>query len=205
MAAQGADAAEFRTLGILGEIRDVDAGQNEAPATYTKALADALPPSSGPFVVKPRSGGTGSLGRPRFVAYAEWQGGPVLREAKALLPSAWSLRHRPQDEVIHAGEIAAGRIRSADPHYRVSGRILVRRLSPNSRKIEIDKHPEVLLSPTMLELMGFEIANCHSDDAAVAAAILRDLQAKGPEWLHEAARTAALTISAEQKDYAPAR
>ncbi|QKK25406.1 DUF2252 family protein [Rhizobium hidalgonense] len=180
-------------------------GKNEAPATYTKALADALPPSSGPFVVKPRSGGTGSLGRPRFVAYAEWQGGPVLREAKALLPSAWSLRHRPQDEVIHAGEIAAGRIRSADPHYRVSGRILVRRLSPNSRKIEIDKHPEVLLSPTMLELMGFEIANCHSDDAAVAAAILRDLQAKGPEWLHEAARTAALTISAEQKDYAPAR
>ncbi|PDS80689.1 DUF2252 family protein [Rhizobium sp. L43] len=181
------------------------AGSKPAPSAYIKALADALPPGSGAPVPKPRSGGTGSLGRPRFVAYAEWQGGPVLREAKALVPSAWSLRHRPQDLAIHTGAIAGGRARSADPHYGVSGRILVRRLSPNSRKIEIDKHPEVLLSPTMLELMGFEIANCHSDDAAAAAVILRDLQARGPEWLHEAARAAASSVSAEQKAYARAR
>ncbi|RUM01270.1 DUF2252 family protein [Rhizobium chutanense] len=180
-------------------------GKTEAPVAYTKALADALPPGSGPFVAKPRSAGTGSLGRPRFVAYAEWRGGPVLREAKALLPSAWSLRHRPQCTAIHAGEIAGGRMRSADPHYSVSGRILVRRLSPNSRKIEIDKHPEVLLSATMLELMGFEIANCHSDDAAAAATILQDLQARGSEWLHEAARAAASSVSAEQKAYVRGR
>lgn len=181
------------------------AGKKKAPAAYSEALAGALPPGAGSFTGKPRSAGTGSLGRPRFVAYAEWQGGPVLREAKALVPSAWSLRHRPLDVTIRAGEIAAGRARSADPHYRVCGRILVRRLSPNSRKIEIDKHPEILLSPTMLELMGFEIANCHSDDAAAAAAILQDLQARGPEWLHEAARAAASSVSAEQKAYARTR
>lgn len=104
-------------------------GSKPAPSAYTKALADALPAGAGSFVPKPRSGGTGSLGRPRFVAYAEWQGGPVLREAKALLPSTWSLRHNPQDVAIHADEIANGRARSADPHYRVSGRILVRRLA----------------------------------------------------------------------------
>ncbi len=145
-------------------------GKTKAPAACIEALSEALPSGSGAFTAKPRSAGTGSLGRPRFVAYAEWQGGPVLREAKALVPSAWSLHHRPLDVAISAGEIAAGRARSADPHYRVCGRILVRRLSPNSRKIEIEKHPETLLSPTMLELMGFEIANCHSDDATVAAA-----------------------------------
>ncbi|OWV81003.1 hypothetical protein ATY77_22400 [Rhizobium sp. R634] len=176
-------------------------GKKPAPGPYIWVLADALPPGAGSFVAKPRSGGTGSLGRPRFVAYAEWLGGPVLREAKALVPSAWSLRHRPQDTAIHAGEIAGGRMRSADPHYRISGRILVRRLSPNSRKIEIDEHPEILLSPTMLDLMGFEIGNCHADDAAAAAAILHDLQARGPEWLQEAARTAASAVSAEQKAY----
>ncbi|MBB4573108.1 DUF2252 family protein [Rhizobium lentis] len=180
-------------------------GKTKAPAAYIEALSEALPSGSGAFTAKPRSAGTGSLGRPRFVAYAEWQGGPVLREAKALVPSAWSLHHRPLDVAIRAGEIAAGRARSADPHYRVCGRILVRRLSPNSRKIEIEKHPEILLSPTMLELMGFEIANCHSDDAAAAAAILQDLKARGPEWLHEAARAAASSVSAEQKAYARTR
>jgi len=175
-----------------------------ASSPYAQALAGALPPGSGPFVPKPRTAGTGSLGRPRFVAYAEWQGGPVLREAKALVPSAWPLYHRPQDLAIHAGEIAGGRLRAADPHYRVSGRILVRRLSPNSRKIEIDHDPEVLLSPTMLELMGFEIANCHSNNATAVAAIRLDLKARGNEWLHEAARAAAMNVSAEQKAYSRA-
>lgn len=186
------------------KFRILPVGKKPVSAPYAQALAGALPPGSGPFVPKPRTAGTGSLGRPRFVAYADWQGGPVLREAKALVPSAWSLRHRPQDVAIHAGEIAGGRARSADPHYRVSGRILVRRLSPNSRKIEIDKNPEVLLAPTMLELMGFEIANCHSDDATAVAAIRRDLAARGNEWLHEAARAAATVISAEQKAFSRA-
>ncbi|MBX4998404.1 DUF2252 family protein [Rhizobium lentis] len=180
-------------------------GRKPVPSAYVTALADALPPGAASRAPMPRSAGTGSLGRPRFVAYAEWQGGPVLREAKALVQSAWSLCHRPQDVSIHAGEIASGRARAADPHYRVSDRILVRRLSPNSRKIEIDKHPETLLLPTMLELMGFEIANCHSDDAAAATAILRDLQARDPEWLQEAAMMAASGISAEQKAYCRSR
>ena len=179
-------------------------GSKLPPSAYVMALTGALPSGTGPFVPKPRSGGTGSLGRPRFVAYAEWQGGPVLREAKALLPSVWSLRQRKQDVAIHADEIANGRARSADPHYRVSGRILVRRLSPNSCKIEIARHPEILLSPTMLELMGFEIANCHSNDAAAVAAILKDLAVRGNEWLHEAARAAASSVSAEQKAYSRA-
>ena len=120
---------------------------------------------------------------------------------KALMPSAWSLRHRPQDMAIHVGEIANGRARCVDPHYQISGRILVRRLSPNSCKIEIDRHSEILLSPTMLELMGFEIANCHSNDAAATARILQDIKTRGNEWLHEAARAAASSVSAEQKAY----
>ncbi|RUM27376.1 DUF2252 domain-containing protein [Rhizobium vallis] len=181
--------------------RMLDVGNKPASAPYAEALANALPPGTGPFVPKPRSAGTGSLGRPRFVAYADWQGGPVLREAKGLVPSAWSLHHRPKDVEIHAGEIAGGRARSADPHYQVSDRILVRRLSPNSRKIEIDKHPEILLAPTMLELMGFEIANCHSNDAAAVEAIRGDLEPRGNDWLHEAARAAATAVSAEQKAY----
>src|SRR6185503_7911742 len=43
-----------------------------------------------------RSAGLGSLGRPRFVAIADWHGSRVAREVKALLPSAaaWAAGQR---------------------------------------------------------------------------------------------------------------
>ena len=41
-----------------------------------------------PYKVFERSAGVGSLGRRRFVAIAEWTGGLIAREAKALVPSA---------------------------------------------------------------------------------------------------------------------
>lgn len=177
-------------------------GEKPAPGRFVDALRNALPRGAGsstPLPVKKK--GTGSLGRPRFVAYVkEWRGGPVLREAKALVPSAWSLA-RSGDHVIRTGVIAAGRMRSPDPHFAVSGRILVRRLSPNSRKIEIESDAKTLLDGAMLELMGFEIANCHSDDAASAAAIRNDLHSRGEDWLYEAARAAAEVTEKEWKDY----
>lgn len=180
------------------------AGEKPAPSAYAEALQASLPPNHAAYVPKPRTAGTGSLGRPRFIAYTDWQGGPVLREAKAMLQSAWSLCHTPQDRAIHAVEIAAGRMRSPDPHYRLIGSVLVRRLSPSSTKIEIDRNPDLLLSSDMLDLMGFEIANCHADDAAAAGSILRDLKSRKPNWLAEAARTVAAQIGAEQKAWSHA-
>jgi uncharacterized protein (DUF2252 family) len=41
---------------------------------------------------RPKQGG-GSLGRPRFVAVADWRGGVIVREAKALVPAAWDWAH----------------------------------------------------------------------------------------------------------------
>ena len=34
-------------------------------------------------------------GRPRYVAVGYWRGGQVLREAKALVPSAWNWANDP--------------------------------------------------------------------------------------------------------------
>lgn len=176
-------------------------GKKPAPGRFVEALKNALPKGSGGVTPAPVTKGTGSLGRPRFVAYVkEWRGGPVLREAKALVPSAWSLA-RSGDHVIRTEVIAAGRMRSPDPHFMVTGRILVRRLSPNSRKIEIKTDAKTLLNGSMLELMGFEIANCHSDDAASAAAIRNDLRSRGENWLYEAARAAAEAIEGDWKAY----
>jgi hypothetical protein len=168
---------------------------------FELALRNALPQPGDEFKFARRSAGTGSLGRPRFVTCAKWRGGPVLREAKSLVMSAWSLRHKRDDPTIYADVIANGRARSPDPHYNVSDHILVRRLSPNSRKIEVKDDPATLLSMEMLELMGFEIANCHADDAATVASICNDLDRRGSEWLRDGAKKAAASVAAEQKEY----
>lgn len=182
--------------------RSLPPAKDPVPEPYLKALRRALPDPMTAFEAKPRLAGTGSLGRPRFVAYVEWRGGPVLREVKALLQSGWSLKHNPSDKAIHTGAIAAGRARSPDPRYQVSGKLLVRRLSPNSRKIEVDGDVQLLLAPDMLDLMGFEIANCHADDASHISGIVADLDKRGPDWLRAAARAVAVAVSAEQAEFA---
>lgn len=171
------------------------------PGRFVQALKNCLPKEAESSTPVPVTRGTGSLGRPRFVSYLKhWRGGPVLREAKALVPSAWSLS-RTGDQVIRTGIIAAGRMRSPDPHFAVVDRILLRRLSPNSRKIEIKSDAKTLLDGAMLELMGFEIANCHSYDAASVALIGNDLHSRHENWLHEAARAAAEATEREWKAY----
>jgi hypothetical protein len=179
-------------------------GTRPAPAAYAEALQASLPEACAAYVPKPRTAGTGSLGRPRFIAYTDWQGGPMLREAKAMLQSAWSLAHAPDDHAVHATEIADGRMRCADPHYKLIGSVLVRRLSPSSTKIEIDRNPELLLSPEMLDLMGFEIGNCHADDPAAGLSIIRDIKARKADWLATAAKAVAAAVSAEQKAWSHA-
>lgn len=186
------------------KFRDLPQAAKPISAPYLDALRRSLPDATMPFVAKPRTAGTGSLGRPRFVTEVEWRGGPVLREAKALAISAWSLKHNPTDTTIRTGVIAAGRARSPDPHYCVTDTILVRRLSPNSRKIEVEGDAQILLSPAMLDLMGFEIANCHADDPARIPGILADLDRRNSDWLRDCARAAASAIAVEQAAFARA-
>src|SRR5262249_55675728 len=51
---------------------------------YEAAFRRCLPQSDTPLAFARRSAGTGSLGRPRFVATVRWKGGKVVREAKRL-------------------------------------------------------------------------------------------------------------------------
>ena len=62
-----------------------------APKRFHAVLRRALPAPIAPMPVFARRAGTGSLGKPRFAVRVEWLGGPVVREAKAMLPSAWSV------------------------------------------------------------------------------------------------------------------
>ena len=183
------------------KFEDLELEPNGTQPAYELALREALPEFGNELPFARRTAGTGSLGRPRFVAKIRWKGGPVLREAKALVPSGWLLAHKRGETTIHAEAIATGRVRSPDPHYRVKNRVLVRRLAPNSRQIEVKDDPK-LLSQTMLVLMGQEIANCHSDDAAAAATVKKDLTRRDPEWLRDAVKKVAPIVEDEQAEFA---
>ncbi|WP_156678078.1 DUF2252 family protein [Sphingomonas profundi] len=169
------------------------------PPAYAAALRDALPPDATDVRTFPRSAGTGSLGRPRFVALATWRNGPVAREAKAMLPPAWSLHHGGA-AAIRAGEIAAGRYRAPDPCYRTGAGdgIATRRLSPDSRKIEAKGDPERFLARDMLVAMGHDIASCHAGDAGALAAVREDWRGRPRGWLAAAATIAARAVTRDQ-------
>ncbi|MEK1853055.1 MAG: DUF2252 family protein [Phyllobacterium sp.] len=168
---------------------------------YEFALHDALPEINPTFSFARRSAGTGSLGRPRFAGTVRWKGGNVVREAKRLVQSAWLLAHSSGDHTIFTESIAKGRQRSPDPHYQVTGSIIVRRLSPNSRKIEVEDDREIILSHDMLEFMGREIANCHAHDATAFAAVVGDLEHRGSEWLCDAVKKVRPIVEADYEEF----
>jgi hypothetical protein len=183
---------------------------------YEAALRATLPPGSDEPRIWYRSAGVGSLGRPRWVAQAQWCGDWVVREAKAVVPSAWTRVHEAGGRSIRCIEIATGRYRAPDPWYRVIDGVAVRRLSPNNRKIETDKplSPEaedgpeetlgrdVLLGRPMLEAMGRELASIHLATKDAGEDVRRDFAARGRAWLAKGAAVAAERIAAEQAEFA---
>lgn len=175
--------------------------RGEIPRRFQKALLKALPASSEDIETWPRVAGRGSLGRPRWVAKAVWCGSPLVREAKAVVQSAWSRVHDRKATALRCEQIANGRFRSPDPKYELRGSIVVRRLSPNNRKIEIIDQPRTLLSTRMLHAMGYEIANIHRGTRGVRAVIQSDLAAQPHDWLHRSAVAAAAFVAREHRDW----
>jgi len=163
-----------------------------APARYRAALVKAMPaPGLKIRTARRLDAGAGSLGRPRWTGDAEWRGSLVVREAKALVTSAWARVHAPKATAIRGGEIANGRFHSLDPWYRVDTGLVMRRLSPNNRKIEAEGLAGKLVAGEILRLMGLELANLHLGVADKREAILRDLRRRKKGWLAQAAQRAA--------------
>jgi hypothetical protein len=78
--------------------------------------------------------GGGSLGRPRYVAVAYWRGGQVLREAKALVPSAWTWANGPkQSQKSNFLALANDRYRAPDPFLQVRHGFIFRRIAADSQ------------------------------------------------------------------------
>ena len=159
-----------------------------APAKVRKIIAAHLPDRRMDFRVAHRIAGLGSLGRPRYVALASWEGAQVAREAKAMLPSAygWAM-DRPSDQ-LHCHAIVARAVRCQDPCFALSDRWLVRRLGPHCSRIELWMLPKKRDERHLLEAMGREAANLHLGSGSSIGAVRADLDERPKGWLLAAAK-----------------
>ena len=172
------------------------------PAGATKAMARMMPDRGLEFRVAHRVAGLGSLGRERYVALADWKGGSVAREAKALAPSAcvWAERGKGNATILY-GEILSAAKRCRDPFVRLQKRWIVRRLAPDCSRIELSALPEERDELRLLYAMGFETANVHLGSAK-ASILLKDLDKRPSSWLFQCARKMEKAVVADQAEYA---
>jgi uncharacterized protein (DUF2252 family) len=168
------------------------------PAGARRAIEKLLPAKGLSYCVAHRVAGLGSLGRERYVAIAEFHGGKIAREAKALAPSAAVWAEGAKSAAIHYEEILARSVRSIDPFVHRKGRWLVRRLAPDCSRVELSSMPKQRDETRLLRCMGFETANVHLGSPKAAGAILHDLRARPRHWLH---RASADMVDATMRDW----
>ena len=184
------------------KLESLKPGRKPPPAHYVRCLAKAMPDRTLEMAVFPRQAGAGSLGRPRFVGIAgNWRGGPVVREAKAALPSAWTLANGRGSRTLHITQIATGRFRAPDPWFALEDDIVVRRLSPNNRKLDTEAHLLELMSKRMLRSMGRDLAAAHLGSTDRRREIKRDIARRKPRWLESAVERAADFVRREHRQW----
>ena len=145
--------------------------------------------------------GMGSLGKPRYVALAEWSGGWICREARLATPAATAWSAGATTAVnSRMAEVAAGAVRAPDPFYQPGPAWVVRRLAPHCSCIEF-AHLDGADIDRLLHAMGAETANIHLGTSSTAGAILRDLEARPDDWLKDAARSLYNEIKADWKSW----
>jgi len=189
---------------IDSQYHDVLAKKNpEQPsARWLELFAGALPDSSITLTHWRHTAGTGSLGRPRWLGYGTWHGGPLLREGKALVPSGWTRAHGDGSR-LRLNDIALGKYRAPDPWYAASGNLLVRRLSPDNRKINVEDRRDatLLLHPDLLWAMGRDLAAIHLGVRDRRDALRKDLEKRKQRWFRACVETAVEFVAREYAEW----
>ncbi len=185
----------WQKLAALPAVRDV--------STEARSLLEAaMPKPRLELRMVHRQSGLGSLGRPRFTALAEWRGGKVARDAKALLPSAWLwAASAAGDRRIYYDECARRAVRAHDPFLWTQGGWILRRLSPYCSRIELRQMPRSRDEQKLLRTMGYELANVHLGTRGATARIRADLRRQKQKWLRKSAETMAEATLTDWKEW----
>jgi len=143
--------------------------------------------------------GLGSLGRQRFIAIAEYNGGLLCREAKALAPSAWCWARGGKPEPIRYRRLSTGpsarsilscacrAAGSCAAWHRTARGSTSRRFHARKTKAIAARH-------------GLGTANLHLASRHVPA-VLADLTKRPKDWLHKAAAAMVKATSADWEEW----
>ncbi|MDP3507756.1 MAG: DUF2252 family protein [Candidatus Melainabacteria bacterium] len=159
------------------------------PTAVVEVITRALPRNASKPAYFQRQAGVGSLGRQRYLAICDLGGSRIVREAKVMMPSAWSLFHPEagKEPTIYLNELSEGCLRSHDPFLRVDNGWVIRRLAPDCARIELSELPDERDERALLEAMGAEAANVHLGTPEARTAIIRFLD-NNKNWLLPAVR-----------------
>ena len=166
------------------KLNQLPAMERETPPEVRTILEEALPSQGMEYRILHRQAGVGSLGRPRYTALAEWQGGFVAREAKALIPSAalWAKKKQAGADIKYE-EVLARAVRRLDPNVKAYEGWVVRGLAPDSCRIDLDELGPKRDEARMMYAMGWEIANIHLGTRTMVKDVLADLKDRKKRWL----------------------
>ena len=167
------------------------------PEAARSAIEKILPNPELAYELRHHQVGLGNLGKPRFTAIAQWHGGPVAREAKALTLSVAAWAKEKPDGPYYA-PILSNAIRSCDPFLQVHGKWIARRISPDSRRLELESLSGADDKELLLHAMGFETANVHLGTSRARRMIGKHLAEFSSKTLRLAATTMQKTL---EKDF----
>lgn len=169
------------------------------PSDAKAALLASLPTGAVLQRFARRQAGGGSLGRPRFVAIATWHEGQVVREAKALVPSAWDWVRHQVGTLPPLPDLARSPSRAPNPHGVIRDGYVLRRLAPDPRKLNLGRE-DAFPPPPMLHAMGADLGALHGG-LGYADLIFDDLASRSEGWLRRASRVSAEWVCGEYQTW----
>jgi len=171
------------------------------PVAARRGIEDLLPERGLKYRLKRRIAGLGSLGHQRLVGLAEWRGGYLAREAKAIVPSAfvWAGDGKGRDRPWYE-QILACAVRAPDPFVRVQGNWVLRRLAPDCSRVELASLPKERDEAALLCAMGGETANIHLGNRNALDGVRKDFRKRPARW-RQAAEAMADAVTRDWKDW----
>jgi Uncharacterized protein conserved in bacteria (DUF2252) len=167
--------------------------RTEVPISAVDAIEHLMPAPGIRYRLAHRVAGLGSLGHARYVAIADWHGGHIAREAKALVQSSncWaetveSKKQKGPAEILYQTIINRA-VRCPDPFVQLRGRWIVRRLGPYCSRIELASLGASDTELRLIHSMAWETANIHLGTRSARKVILRHIDQQKAKWLHHAA------------------
>lgn len=176
--------------------------KGDVPLSAIDAVEHLMPARDLKYRLAHRVAGLGSLGRQRYLAIADFHGGRIAREAKALVSSAfyWAMSKQGPSEIFYQTIITRA-VRCPDPFVQLRGRWIVRRLSPHCSRIELSALKAHAAELRLLFAMGRETANVHLGTKSNQNSILRHIRKQKGKWLHRATLAMLEAVRADWKDW----